>query len=91
MHIVSDLYIRAMNKNLLSVTALLCALAVASAQENGKTDPTLQGTTTATTENIRSLSLTDCVQIGLEHNLDIKINRFQPMLSKYDYSMAYGA
>ena len=91
MHIVSDLYIRAMNKNLLSVTALLCALAMASAQENGKTDPTLQGTTTATTENIRSLSLTDCVQIGLEHNLDIKINRFQPMLSKYDYSMAYGA
>ncbi|MBO7391571.1 MAG: hypothetical protein J6U77_03640, partial [Verrucomicrobia bacterium] len=79
-----------MNKNLLSATALLCALGMALAQENGKTDPTLQENAPASTETIRSLSLADCIQIGLEHNLDIKINRFQPVLSKYDYSMAYG-
>ena len=35
--------------------------------------------------------MTDCIQIGLQHNLDVQINRISPQVSKYNYSMAYGA
>jgi len=30
---------------------------------------------------VRALSLKDCIQIGLEHNLDVKIERYAPEIA----------
>ena len=38
---------------------------------------------------VRSLSLNDCIQIALEHNLDVKIERFTPQIARYDLNLAY--
>lgn len=81
-----------MNRTLVSV-AVLCVSAqmLALAQEEpllplAPAEPALE---TQLENNLQALSLTDCVQIGLEHNLDIKINRYNPQISQYSYSMAY--
>jgi hypothetical protein len=38
---------------------------------------------------VRPLSLKDCIQIALEHNLDVKIERFTPEIARYDLNLAY--
>jgi outer membrane protein TolC len=40
---------------------------------------------------IRKLSLEDCIQIALQHNLDVQIRRFNPELSQYTLGGSYGA
>lgn len=42
-----------------------------------------------TTFVVRPLSLKDCIQIALEHNLDVKIERFTPEIARYDLNLAY--
>ena len=37
----------------------------------------------------RSLALDDCLQIALEHNLDVQIQRLDPVLARYNLSLAY--
>lgn len=37
----------------------------------------------------RSLSLADCLQIALEHNLDVKIDRYGPEIARYNLTVAY--
>lgn len=39
----------------------------------------------------RKLSLTDCVEIALGHNFDIKIMRYNPQFAQYTLSADYGA
>jgi outer membrane protein TolC len=39
----------------------------------------------------RALSLAECIQIALEHNLDVKIERYSPELAGYGVRLAYGA
>lgn len=39
----------------------------------------------------RNLSLDDCVQISLQHNLDVQIHRLNPDLSRLSLRAAYGA
>ena len=39
----------------------------------------------------RKLSLPDCIQISLEHNLDVKVARFDPEIAGHYVSAAYGA
>lgn len=39
----------------------------------------------------RALSLAECIRIALEHNLDVKIERYSPELAGYGVSLAYGA
>jgi outer membrane protein TolC len=39
---------------------------------------------------LRKLSLEDCIQAALEHNLDVKIKRFNPQISKSTLRAAYG-
>jgi len=39
----------------------------------------------------RSMSLEDCIEIALHHNLDIQIKRFNPELSRFTLEGAYGA
>jgi len=40
---------------------------------------------------IRKLSLEDCIQIALEHNLDVQIKRFNPEVGRFTLSADYGA
>ncbi len=47
--------------------------------------------TPATEIPSRRLSLAECLQLALEHNLDLQIERKQPDLMRYTLSGAYGA
>src|SRR6266404_5698602 len=39
----------------------------------------------------RAMSLADCIQTTLEHNLNIKIQRFNPSIARYNVSLAFAA
>lgn len=39
----------------------------------------------------RALSLADCIQIALEHNLDVQIERYSPEIARYNVSLGYAA
>jgi outer membrane protein len=41
--------------------------------------------------SIKVLSLEDCVEIALHHNLDVQIKRLNPELSRYSLNAVYGA
>ena len=41
------------------------------------------------TNKVRVLTLQDCIQMALEHNLDLQIERINPRLSLYDIDIAY--
>jgi outer membrane protein TolC len=47
---------------------------------------TLLGTNVAT----RAMSLQDCIQEALQHNLDVQIERYNPQISRYNLRAAYG-
>ena len=38
----------------------------------------------------RAMSLQDCIQQALQHNLDVQIQRYNPQISLYDLHAAYG-
>jgi outer membrane protein len=38
----------------------------------------------------RELSLQDCVQLALQHNLDLQIERYNPQIARFGLSAAYG-
>jgi outer membrane protein len=44
-----------------------------------------------TNQVTRNLSLQECVKIALEHNLDVKIARFDPEIARQNISVAYGS
>ena len=41
------------------------------------------------TNSVRKLSLSDCVQMAIEHNLDVQIDRLNPEIARYNIQMAY--
>jgi outer membrane protein TolC len=41
--------------------------------------------------NVRELSLHDCIQLALQHNLNLQIDRYNPDISKYNLNVNYGA
>lgn len=45
----------------------------------------------AESPEVRSLSLQDCIQQALEHNLDLRIERYSPQLADFGVRGAYGA
>lgn len=47
------------------------------------------GQTNAST-TVRQLSLQDCLQLALQHNLDLQIERYNPEISLYNLKAAYG-
>ncbi len=49
----------------------------------------IQGAETNTVP--RALSLSECVRTALEHNLDVKIARFEPEIARHNVSLAYAA
>src|SRR5436190_17115530 len=40
--------------------------------------------------NVRQLSLQDAIELALEHNLDLQIDRYNPRLALYTVRVAYG-
>lgn len=45
----------------------------------------------STNETTRTLSLQECVRLALEHNLNVKVARFEPEIARQKVSAAYGA
>jgi outer membrane protein TolC len=45
---------------------------------------------TSTNTAGREMSLTDCIQAALQHNLDVQIERYDPQISLYNLNAAYG-
>jgi outer membrane protein TolC len=45
----------------------------------------------AESPEVRSLSLQDCIQQALQHNLDLRIERYNPQLALFNVQGAYGA
>jgi outer membrane protein len=43
------------------------------------------------TNDVKLLSMQDCIQLALEHNLDIQIQRYNPKIAYYTLEGAYGA
>lgn len=48
------------------------------------------GSLFAQTNEVRSLTLQDCIRMALEHNFDVKIQRFNPTISRLNLAAAYG-
>ncbi|HTV76388.1 MAG TPA: TolC family protein, partial [Candidatus Baltobacteraceae bacterium] len=67
-------------KNFSIATVFLSAVFAAGAQTNMDTD---MGAA-------RTMSLQDCIQQALQHNLDVQIERYNPQISLYDLDAAYG-
>jgi outer membrane protein TolC len=44
-----------------------------------------------TNGNARSLSLRDCLNLALTHNVDVQINRYTPQIAEYNLKAGYGA
>lgn len=74
-----------MCKKLFLLIAVLAIASVATAQESAENNET----PVETKPHHKSLSLLDCVQTGLEHNLDIQINRIAPEIAEYSYHASY--
>ncbi len=46
---------------------------------------------TTNTITVTNMSLQDCIQVGLEHNLEVKIQRYNPELSRFALKSDFGA
>ncbi|SPE60843.1 Outer membrane efflux protein [Verrucomicrobia bacterium] len=44
-----------------------------------------------TNTTVRELSLRDCIELALKHNLDLQIDRYGPKVALYTWRAAYGA
>jgi outer membrane protein TolC len=40
---------------------------------------------------VRQLSLQDCIQLALQHNLDLQIDRYNPQIALFNFKGGYGA
>jgi outer membrane protein TolC len=61
-------------------------------ETNALPAPAATNTTSAlmeTNSNARAMSLQDCIQEALQHNLDVQIQRYNPQISLYNLRAAY--
>ena len=77
-------------------TALLQKMSEQNAQMPPATNPAVAPSVTNavlaptyTNANTRAMSLQDCIQEALQHNLDVQIQRYNPQISLYNLSAAY--
>jgi outer membrane protein len=79
-------------KSVLSVLAAAAVSAMAQTNTGDYAAPNSVAAPMAPTNaatNTRSLSLQDCVQMALEHNLDLQINRYNPQIARFALNAAY--
>jgi outer membrane protein TolC len=75
---------------ILSVLLVLaCTVTAALGQAYSATNSAPK--TTNAPANVRQLSLEDCVQLALQHNLDLQIDRYNPEISLYNLRADYAA
>jgi outer membrane protein TolC len=77
--------------------ALFQSMFPQKAQMPPATNPPVAPTTTnaaaapvAANANARAMSLQDCIQQALQHNLDIQVQRYNPQIAFYNLRAAYG-
>ena len=75
------------------ILSVLLVLACASTAALGQTYSATNSApkTTNAPANVRQLSLEDCVQLALQHNLDLQIDRYNPEISLYNLRADFGA
>src|SRR5258708_2502626 len=85
---------RLMQPNRTFFVALVCCFALSAAARD--TQPTQPAQTPpsalpepSSTRAPRMLSLAECVQLALEHNLDIQIQRYNPIIDQYTLDLSY--
>jgi outer membrane protein TolC len=85
---------RLMQPNRSFVLVLACCLALSAAARD--TQPTQPAQTPpsalpepSSTRAPRMLSLAECIQLALEHNLDIQIQRYNPIIDQYTLDLSY--
>ncbi len=74
------------------IVAILTACAILSAQaQDVSSIPAAEDSTAQSKESLPNgrLSLKDCVQIGVEHNLDIQVARVAPRIARYSYRSSF--
>jgi outer membrane protein TolC len=76
---------------ILSVLLVLASTAMAALGQAYSATNSAPTATTNASANVRQLSLEDCVQLALQHNLDLQIDRYNPEISLYALRGAYGA
>lgn len=59
--------------------------------DSGGTNEVPSSPTNAPGPNVRQLSLQDCIQMALQHNLDLQIERTKPEVARFTLRAAYGA
>ena len=80
--------------NVMKLTTFLSASLVLTLAGQAQTNATIELTPTANNapasmgDGSRNLSLNDCIDLALEKNLDLRIERYNPELSLYDLSIA---
>ena len=79
----TDLHLGAGFARACSITLhlLLCFVAFAAVKTSAE----------QTNSMAQAMSLADCIQTALEHNLNIKIERFNPSIARYNVSLAFAA
>jgi len=77
-----------MQPNRSFVLALACCLALSTAARD--TQPSRPVVPDLASERKpRPLSLAECIQLALEHNLDIQIQRYNPIIDQYTLDLSY--
>ncbi|HZR17205.1 MAG TPA: TolC family protein [Verrucomicrobiae bacterium] len=64
------------------ILRILCVLAIAGTVAMAQTNAT---------NTVRQLSLQDCIQLALQHNLDLQIDRYNPQIALFNLRGDYGA
>ncbi len=76
---------------ILSVLLVLASTAMAALGQAYSATNSARTAATNAPANVRQLSLEDCVQLALQHNLDLQIDRYNPEISLYNLRGSYGA
>ena len=72
---------------------VICLLLTCWAAMAAHAQPASQAQSAAPTQtrDTRALTLEDCIKLALEHNLDIQIQQYNPLINQYALSVYYGS
>lgn len=76
-------------RHIIFAFGIACGGAVWAAESitNSPVTPAIVGTS----QNVRQLSLEDCIELALKHNLSLAIERINPLLAQYNLSLNWAA
>lgn len=80
---------RLMQPRILLLTTLAASLIFGVAARAQDTNQPADASTNMPAGKQRVLSLADCLQLALQHNLDIQIQRYSPVISQYNLNVSY--